>query len=104
MKRIYTSFDNISSGYIESMLEQAGIEFTVRNRYLSGAMGELPPNECWPEIWIFHDEDYDKAMHIVDIATADVCDDAGPWGCSCGEQNEGAFASCWNCGADRPAS
>jgi len=102
MKRIYTYLDNVAAGYIEAMLEEAGIEFIIRNRYLSGAMGELPPTECWPEIWIYHDEDYEKALHIVDLATAEVSDDAGPWQCRCGERNEGQFASCWKCGTDRP--
>jgi hypothetical protein len=101
MKKIHSSLDEISIGYIVSMLEQQGIAFTIRNQFLSGAFGELPATECWPEIWVTHDEDYDKAMHIVDLAEVEADDDAGPWRCRCGERNEGQFGSCWKCGTDR---
>ena len=101
MKRIYSSLDNVSIGHVVSMLEDSGIEHIVRNRYLSGAMGELPVNECWPEVWVARDADYEAAMEIVRVATAQIRD-AGPWRCrQCGEHNEGQFASCWKCSADR---
>jgi hypothetical protein len=101
MKKIYTTSEEFRIGQIESMLEQAGIQYIVRNQYLSGAVGELPPTECWPEIWIAHEEDFDEAMAIVKQATAPL-ENSGPWKCPCGEENEGQFGSCWKCGSDRP--
>ena len=100
MIKIHTSPEEFQIGYITSMLEQAGIEFVVRNQFLTGALGELPPNECWPEIWITDDEFLDAALDIVTQASAEVLD-TGPWQCSCGEKNEGQFGSCWKCGADK---
>jgi hypothetical protein len=83
------------------MLEQAGIEFVIRNQYLSGAMGELPITECWPEIWVADEREFEQAMEIVRIATTELSDQSGPWQCSCGEPNEGQFGSCWKCGGDK---
>ena len=101
MKRVHTSLDNVVFGHVVSLLEDAGIEYVVRNHYLFGAMGELPVNETWPEVWVKFDEDYEAARTIVEQATGEVRD-AGPWRCGrCGEPNEGQFASCWNCGGDR---
>jgi len=101
MKKIPTPLDPVTSGYITSMLEQAGIKFVVRNQYLSGAMGELPITECWPEIWVTDQQEFEQAMDIVRIATAELTNNSGPWHCRCGEQNEGQFASCWKCGSDK---
>jgi hypothetical protein len=100
MIKIHTSPEQFRIGYITSMLEQAGIKFVVRNQFLSGALGELPPNECWPEIWITDDEYLDAAMEIVTQASAEVIN-TGPWQCLCGEENEGQFGSCWKCGSDK---
>lgn len=100
MKKIFSSPQEFETGFISSMLDEAGIAYTIRNQYLSGAIGELPPTECWPEIWVTHDEDYTRAMDIVNSASLEV-QDRGPWRCECGEENEGAFASCWKCGLDR---
>lgn len=102
MIKIFSSLDELAVGHVISMLEQADISYIVRNQYLSGAFGELPATEVWPEIWINHDEDYEKAMAIVSEATTPI-PDAGPWRCECGEHNEGQFASCWKCGKDRDA-
>jgi hypothetical protein len=101
MKKIGGSIDNVAIGYIVSMLEQADIEFVIRNQYLSGALGELPVMECWPEIWIVNDTDYEEAMEIARVATATLTDQDGSWQCRCGESNEGQFASCWKCGEDK---
>ena len=103
MKKIFSSAHELEIGFITSMLEEAGIAYTIRNQYLSGAIGELPPTECWPEIWVNHDEDHPRAMEIVNSASMEVYD-RGPWRCQCGEENEGQFGSCWKCGRDRPSS
>jgi hypothetical protein len=100
MKKVFSSAQGFETGFITSMLEEAGIAYTIRNQYLSGAIGELPPTECWPEIWVNHDEDYNRAMDMVNSATLEIKDN-GPWRCGCGEKNEGQFASCWKCGKDR---
>lgn len=90
------------NNYLLSLLEQEGIRCTVRNRYLGGAIGELPVNEGWPEIWVTHDEDADEARRIIEQITQTAVTDADPWHCDCGEDIEGQFSACWNCGGERP--
>ena len=38
------------------MLGQAGITASVQRYFLGAAAGELPPDQCLPEIWVTHDE------------------------------------------------
>ena len=33
-------------------LEAQGIECVLRGEHLLGGVGELPPIECWPELWV----------------------------------------------------
>lgn len=99
MKRIFTDVDPVLSGFVESLLDNAGIECTVRNQYLSGGVGELPVNECWPEVWVLHDADADTAAEIIERALKKQ-PTANAWNCpQCEEQLEGQFAQCWKCGA-----
>ena len=61
MKRVFTDADPVLSGFVDSLLEAAGIQCLIRNHYLGGGVGELPVNECWPEVWVLHDEDESAA-------------------------------------------
>jgi len=101
MKRIHTSPDPILGGWLVSILESAGIACLLRNAYLGGGAGELPLNECWPELWVLDDADESRARRLVDAAVSAPTSSAPPWCCSgCGESNEGSFGSCWHCGAE----
>lgn len=73
----------------------------VKNRLLFGASGELPPTECWPEVWVMEDGDEDRAREIIEAVTA--AGEEGPgWTCpGCGEQLDPVFTQCWNCGRER---
>ena len=88
--------------YIKSLLESSKIECIIRNQLLAGAIGEIPPIECWPEVWIMHDEDYTEAMDIINSATVSHTDTNSFWRCTCGETIEGQFSACWACGSERP--
>ena len=102
MKRIFTDVDPVLSGFVESLLENAGIECTVRNQYLGGGVGELPVNECWPEIWVLDDADEAAAAEIIERALEKRATAASAWTCpECGEHLEGQFAQCWKCGVLR---
>ena len=99
MKKVYSADNLVMTGHMQALLQQAGIECEVRHQALSGALGELPPIECWPEVWIHDDRDYDRAMALVEreINRQQRHDD--PWQCVCGETLEGQFSQCWRCGA-----
>ncbi len=68
MKRVYMADDPIFVGFVRSVLEENGVECVIRNEFLRGAMGELPPTDCWPEIWIIKDDDEDRANTLIEEA------------------------------------
>lgn len=76
-----------------------GIECSVQRQYLSGVAGQLPPDQCLPEIWIHHDPQEVRARellyHLQHIPQQ-------RWLCACGELVEGGFEQCWNCGRLMP--
>ena len=89
--------------YLRGVLESHGIGCLLRNEYLSGAAGELPINETWPELWVLNDQDFQRARELVDAVLAAGKNDAGAWVCPrCAESLEGQFEFCWKCGAERP--
>jgi hypothetical protein len=81
------------------VLQEAGIAASVQRQFLSSAAGELPPDQCLPEIWILHDEQEDSARALL----AELLSlPQRHWRCACGEEVEGGFESCWNCGRAMP--
>jgi hypothetical protein len=81
-------------------LRQAGIEASVQRYYLGAAAGELPPDQCLPEVWLIHDEQETQARDFL----RDLQQVAQRrWLCACGEMVEGGFEQCWNCGLPMPA-
>ena len=102
MQRIHTADDHLFNGYLKSLLLAAGIECHVRNELLLGGSGELPPNECWPELWVLHDADARAARSIVANVLVNPPSDADPWTCPhCAEVCEAQFSACWHCGSLR---
>jgi len=89
-------------GFLKAILEDHGIDCIIKNEHLCGAVGELPPIECWPEIWLTDESNYTKACTLIDNALH--ADERGSkaWRCpNCGEVIEGQFTDCWNCGHAR---
>ena len=80
-------------------LTAEGIEANVQRQYLASAAGELPPDQCLPEVWIVHPAQEAKAQellhHLQNIPQRQ-------WLCQCGELVEGGFEQCWSCGALMP--
>jgi hypothetical protein len=98
MKRVYSSYNLALLHHTRNLLEAEGVETEVRNQYLASAMGELPPAECQPELWVLRDEDAARAEEILRRPQV-----RGPdWRCSCGETLGAQFGQCWNCGSLRP--
>jgi hypothetical protein len=80
-------------------LREAGIAASVQRQFLSGAAGELPPDQCLPEVWVLHDQqEQDARTLLYDLAHLPQ----RRWRCACGELVEGGFESCWNCGRPMP--
>jgi hypothetical protein len=81
-------------------LRQAGMEASVQRYYLGAAAGELPPDQCLPEVWLMHDEQEPQARDFLHGLQNAI---QRQWQCACGEQVEGGFEQCWNCGLPMPA-
>ena len=76
-----------------------GIVTSVQRQYLGGMMGELPPDQCLPEVWIKHDEQEVRARALLhDLQNVPQ----HRWLCVCGELVEGGFSQCWQCGVFMP--
>lgn len=101
MKRVFSAEHGLMMEHIRDILEEEGINCMIKNLNLAGAMGEIPPIECWPEVWILQDEDYDRANSIVENLIKDSDKYQSSWICQCGEKIEGQFTDCWNCGTAR---
>ena len=80
-------------------LVQEGIAANVQRQYLGGVMGELPPDQCLPEVWIHHATQEVRARQLLqDLQHIPQ----HRWICICGELVEGGFEQCWNCAAFMP--
>ena len=76
-------------------LREAGIAAALNRQFLAGAAGELPPDQCLPEVWVLHEEQEAQARELL-RALMDL--PQRRWHCACGELVEGGFESCWRCG------
>ena len=80
-------------------LGDEGIVASVQRQYLGGMMGELPPDQCLPEVWITHPEQEVRAKALLhDLQHVPQ----HRWQCVCGELVEGGFSQCWQCGVAMP--
>ena len=100
MKKVYSSDNVIMAGHIHSLLVANNIDCHLRNMNLAGGIGELPLNECWPEVWVNDESDFISAERLIETALAPA-EKNETWQCQCGEPIEGQFEVCWSCGKER---
>lgn len=101
MKKVFSSADRIMTQYLKQVLDTQGIECLIRNEFLSGAAGELPVMETWPELWVLDDSRQAQARQVIDEVVAAPLNTAS-WVCpQCNELIEGQFDLCWHCGSPR---
>ena len=97
MKLVYTAENLIDAKIVSDILESQSIESTLLNTNLSGAVGEIPFTQVFPEVWITDDEKYNDAKNII----SDYGEESSKeeYVCSyCNEDVPSNFSSCWNCG------
>jgi len=84
------------------LLGEAGIAVSVQREFACGLAGQIPPDQALPELWVRHEEQYERALALLDAL------DHAPerqWCCpGCHEQIDGPFETCWNCGAPMPVA
>lgn len=102
MRRL-TSAPNLALATLwADMLTHAGIAATVQRAYASSIAGELPPDQALPEVWVSEDTQLEAARVLLAQLRHPP---SRHWRCpGCGEQIDGPFEQCWNCGAAMPAA
>lgn len=102
MKKIYSSGNRYQVWHVKNILENEGIACTIKNELLATAMGELPPIECWLEVWLTDTSQYEQAEKIIRKNLSEMEIKRPDWTCSkCGEELEHQFTTCWSCGTAR---
>jgi len=97
MKKLTSAETIVTITHYKNVLAAEGVRAEIRNEHLGGIMGEMPVFETWPQLWV-EERDLERAKQLIESVDAEVPAEA--WTCArCGEQNEGQFAACWNCGA-----
>jgi hypothetical protein len=102
MKRVLQAPNLALATLWVDQLGDVGITASVQRAFASGIAGELPPDQCLPEVWVADDGQLARARQLL----ADWQHlPHRHWAChGCGEWIDGPFETCWNCGADMPAS
>ena len=77
-------------------LRSQGISASVQREFLAAAAGQLPPDQCLPEIWVDDEEQMARAEQLLGELRLPP---QRRWQCACGELVEGGFEQCWRCGA-----
>tara|TARA_Y100000994_G_scaffold111226_1_gene91438 strand:+ start:397 stop:705 length:309 start_codon:yes stop_codon:yes gene_type:complete len=97
-KKVYTADSVSMAWHFRNVLEQHGISSVVKNDNLYSAGGELPLNECMPEVWVEHALYAEYAKEIIQLIENYEIEDEGEWICErCSEANFASFDICWNC-------
>ena len=88
----------------EFALKVADIEFSIKNEFASGAIGDLPFTEVWPELWLINDNQFEQADEICKRIQQEAEQNNVDWTCTqCEEINASSFEFCWSCGELRRA-
>jgi hypothetical protein len=80
-------------------LRAEGIGASVQREFLRRAAGELPPDQCQPEVWIDDDGLETQALKLLRILRQAP---QRRFANSCGKLVEGGFQQCRSCGAMMP--
>lgn len=97
MLRLARAPNIVIAAFWVDALKQAGFSASVQRYFLGGLAGELPPDQCFPEVWLTHDHEKAGAedmLHQLQNMPQ------RRWLCVCGETVEGGFEQCWQCGKD----
>ncbi|CAH2907205.1 MAG: hypothetical protein CPSOU_1053 [uncultured Paraburkholderia sp.] len=78
-----------------NVLEAAGIACELHNRYLNGALGDIPADQCASELWLVDDRDELLARRLIEAASRGPAAGSLGWQCrQCGEKLEAQFTVC----------
>ena len=100
--KVYTSPDLPMVAHLKNILESHGISCTIQQQFSSCAAGDIPVNECWPELWISDKMELNRAKAIVKESLSASEQKKDNWICPhCHEELEEQFTACWKCGREK---
>jgi hypothetical protein len=105
MHKVYSHLNPALVQLVKNELEQRGIEAVVQGQHLVAIAGGGAAADAWHELWIVDVERLGEAAEVVREVIGNEAEEVPePWTCAqCGEEVEGTFAVCWNCGYASPA-
>jgi Putative prokaryotic signal transducing protein len=100
MKRLLQAPNLALATLWADQLTAAGIGSTVQRSFNSSLAGQIPPDQCLPEVWVDDADQHDTAKALLEEWRRLP---HRVWACpGCHEIVEGPFEQCWNCGAPMP--
>jgi hypothetical protein len=101
MKRVLQAPNLALATLWADQLLGAGIQASVQRAFAGSIAGELPPDQCLPEVWVADDGQCETARALLGDWQRMP---HRRWACpGCREIVDGPFEVCWNCGGDMPA-
>ena len=96
MKKMYANENRFLVINVKNIIESYGIDTILKNEFAQGAIGEISAFDAWPEIWVLNDNDYERALDIIEKSISNASD--VEWVCKvCNEENDASFEICWSC-------
>lgn len=96
MKMVYTNESHFLVNNVKNLIEAEEIDAFLKNEFAQGALGEISPFDSWPEVWIYDDSDFDRAVEITELSL--TRSKKMDWICeNCAEKNDPSFEICWKC-------
>jgi len=97
MHEVYRNRDFSKVGLYNEILKDAGIRTMLRN-WNGANITDIPIPDLFPNICVFTEEDYKKAIKILTEYEKPASGNLEEWVCSqCGETVDGCFSECWAC-------
>ena len=106
LKKIYVAHGRGDAHIVRGLLETVGIQSVIRgDDFVPFQGGGLLNMEVRTSVWVLHDENFSRAVEIVEEyvrrTKEDVPSSGQTWTChECGEAVEQQFTQCWKCGAE----
>jgi len=107
MIKAYTAASLQDAYILLGLLHVEGIDARILNANAQGGVGEIPFPSTYPEIWLVHERDCDRARgtFVAFERLETPASEHAPTRCSaCGEDNPPGFEICWNCAAPTQAA
>jgi hypothetical protein len=95
--------DPVQAFALYHFLDAHGLAVSLQEPPLRSALGEIPYLEAPITLFLHDARQMRQARELIRLYRQEPPPVRGLiWRCSCGEEHEPEFGSCWNCGAPKP--